>query len=272
MDETIFGKNSDPDPDSISEEFCKSFFSNEMGTEENNEKISGYVDFLQKKDYEHVPYSIIGKYVYENNIDDFDIEKNCNELSTILKENLNNEFINKTKEYIRLACFQKKYVKDNYENLENDVKDLEDRSEKSEKKLKDIEHNLGGIYAEIVALLGIFTAIAFSIFGGLQVVSSLFSKLRFSEPLISLGYVLIIGAIIGVFIYGILIILFEGIYKLTSFYDRKEVVNYPVHKGLKKYILSILGIMAIVGIIFILINTNLEAILTTVSKIISMSR
>lgn len=79
---------------------------------------------------------------------------------------------------------------------------------------------------------------------------------------------LIIGAIIGVIIYGILIVLFEGIYKLTSFYDRKEVVNYPVHKGLKKCILIILSIMAIVGIIFILISTNPEAILTTVSKII----
>ena len=237
MDDTIFDKNIDPE--SISEKFCKSFFSNEMGTEENNEKISDYVKLLQTIGYEHVSYSIIAKYVYENNIDDFDIEKNCNELSTILKEKSNKEFLNKTKEYIRLACFQKNYIKDNYEKLKNNVEGLEDRSEKSEKKLKDIEHNLGGIYAEIVALLGIFTAIAFSIFGGLQVVSSLFSKLRFSEPLISLGYVLIICAIIG------------------------------VHKELKKYILSILGIMAIVGIIFILISTNLEAILTIVSKIIS---
>lgn len=270
MDEKIFDKNSDPDPNLISEEFCKSFFSNEMGTEENNKIISKYVIFLQSKGYEHISYSIIAKYVYENNIDDFDIEKNCNELSTILKEKSNKEFINKTKEYIRLACFQKNYIKDNYEKLKNNVKGLEDRSEKSEKKLKDIEHNLGGIYAEIVALLGIFTAIAFSIFGGLQVVSSLFSKLSFSEPLISLGYVLIIGAIIGVIIYGILIVLFEGIYKLTSFYDRKEVVNYPVHKGLKKCILIILSIMAIFGIIFILFSTYHESLQITMSKIISM--
>ena len=109
MDETIFGNNSDPDPDSISEKFCKSFFSNEMGTEENNEKISGYVDFLQKKGYEHVPYSIIGKYIYENNIDDFDIEKNCNELSTILKENLNNEFINTFKKNNKNSIYNNTY-------------------------------------------------------------------------------------------------------------------------------------------------------------------
>lgn len=240
------------DLDNFSKQFCELFFSKEFGTERNNKKLLDLMEFPQKSGIKHVSYSVIANYIYDNDIEDIDVENNCSELSNVLGSDFKKEFIEKTTEYIKLAYAQKEFIISNYSKLDEHFTTMEERIENFEGKLNQVEHNLGKIYAEFVTLLGIFTAIAFSIFGGLQIVSSLFSKLEFSKPLETLGFTLINGAIIAVIIYGIILVLFEGIFKLTRISYNASENNYPINGKLKKWILSVSGILFVVGILLII--------------------
>lgn len=241
------------DLDNFSKQFCELFFSKEFGTERNNQKFLDLMEFPQKSGIKHVSYSVIANYIYDNDIEDIDVENNCSELSNVLGSDFKKEFIEKTTEYIKLAYAQKRFIVSNYSKLDEHFSTMEDRIKDFEDKLNQFEHNLGKIYAEFVTLLGIFTAIAFSIFGGLQIVSSLFSKLEFSKPVETLGFTLINGAIISIIIYGIIVVLFEGIFKLTRISYNASENNYPINGKLKIWILSVSAVLFIAGICLILL-------------------
>lgn len=236
--------NKDKDIEDLDYEFCDLFFSKDFADKNIVDKLKTNISLHIEMQEEHVSYSNIAKYIFykcdEKKMGESILDR-CAQCDVLETQN-NMKFIKKTVEDIKLACAQKEYIN-------KSIKSLKGKIEGSEKKIDKFKTNLDKIYAEFVTLLGIFTAIAFSIFGGLQALSSLFSKLEFSKPKITMGFVLIIGSIISTVIYGIIIVLMDSIYKFTNTYNNQEGKNYPISKNLNIWILIVLCLMFAVGFI-----------------------
>lgn len=103
-------------------------------------------------------------------------------------------------------------------NINERVDDLEQRVENNsinaKKNITKAENNIKKeLYPEFITLLGIFTAITFAIFGGMNLLSNLFQNLRSTHA--SLGQALILASIFGFTVLGIIEILFIWISKIN---------------------------------------------------------
>lgn len=86
---------------------------------------------------------------------------------------------------------------------------------KIENKEQGIENKIkSNIYTDFIAILGIFTAITFAIFGGMNLLSNLFQNID-STPA-SLGQALILAAVFGLIMVGIIELLFYWISKIKG--------------------------------------------------------
>ena len=101
-----------------------------------------------------------------------------------------------------------------------------------------------GIYPESIKNLGIFTAITFAIFGGINTINSISSNLHISSsnPQ-NLGNLLIAAAVLGIVLFGVIMVLFAGIAKITE-------KDYKLPLLLNISIISTLTVMFLVGCIF----------------------
>ncbi len=100
------------------------------------------------------------------------------------------------------------------------------------------------IYPEFITILGIFTAITFAIFGGINTISSISSNLKISSKSPqSLGNLLIGAAVLGIVLFGIITVLFAGISKIID----KEF-KFPLILNIS--IIATLTAMFLVGCIF----------------------
>ena len=117
-------------------------------------------------------------------------------------------------------------------NINKRVDDLEQRVENNsinaKKNITKAENNIKKeLYPEFITLLGIFTAITFAIFGGMNLLSNLFQNMKSTHA--SLGQALIFASIFGFTMLGIIEILFIWISKINLTivdkdyrYDKKE--------------------------------------------------
>ena len=228
--------------------FCKLFFSSSILEEDRLKDLKETVDVYLELGEDHAGIYNITQYIYNNSIEEMNFCK-FDERLKMISDDKNSKFLENTMEYIRLATYQKKWIRNNIKTINSDFNNktngLNRRINKSQNKIKKL-------YSDFITLLGIFTAIAFAIFGSIQSFSSLFSKLDTSNPKSTLGLVLITGSIFGIIIYGILIVLFNGISKLTctnlnqSNRDSKHVL--PI--VLDIIILVVLFLMLVSGICF----------------------
>jgi len=62
----------------------------------------------------------------------------------------------------------------------NELKIVQEELKKAKIALKGLDQNTSKIYAQFVTILGVFTAIVLSIFGGLQLISASFANLHFN--------------------------------------------------------------------------------------------
>lgn len=100
------------------------------------------------------------------------------------------------------------------------------------------------IYPEFITILGIFTAITFAIFGGINTISSISSNLKISSKSPqSLGNLLIGAAVLGIVLFGIITVLLAGISKIID----KEY-KFPLILNIS--IIATLTAMFLVGCIF----------------------
>lgn len=127
-----------------------------------------------------------------------------------------------------------------YEDLNNKLenKDIKREAETITNELKN------SIYTDFIAILGIFTAITFAIFGGINTINSISSNLKISSKTPQgLGNLLIGTSLLGIILYGIITVLFVGI-------DRTINKDYRLPILLNIAVISTLIIMFIVGCIF----------------------
>ena len=153
-------------------------------------------------------------------------------------------------------------------NIRERVDDLEQRVENNsinaKKNITEAENNIKKeLYPEFITLLGIFTAITFAIFGGMNLLSNLFQNMRSTHA--SLGQALILASIFGFTMLGIIEILFIWISEINlTKVDRdyrndrkeddaneessKEYKIYESKKKLEKIALTSLALTLLVGL------------------------
>lgn len=196
----------------LNRKFCELLFKEGNLDETETNRLNNIVSKAVHLSRWHVPYEIITEYIYsldENRIDD--IVKSVNEkLETVTagSESSDEEIFKKvlpirsdTIRHIHLAIVQKQYIDDQLNEAReglNQIKDMKD-----------------SVYSDFIAILGIFTAISFTIVGGINMIGDVLGKIK-SFRMTDIGGVVMIEAIYLVGIYIILLALLIGISKLKG--------------------------------------------------------
>ena len=166
----------------------------------------------QKRNW-HVPYEIITEKIYKSNFDSNIIESVEQKLRSYEFKNVNKEFVEKvTKDILRnveLAITQKVYIDKNVEIANSKLEEINHEFE-------EIQDTKSKIYTDFITILGIFTAITFAIFGGLQLIGTSLGNLKGFVTIKNVGGILIIASVILLSVYLILMALVVGLSKLLS--------------------------------------------------------
>lgn len=176
-------------------------------------------------------------------VSSFSIETNPKTLKNLFKiGNSYNDFYYKLKFVNQLA----KEHDLNYKGA-NQQKKINNRFKKrTQIEIDEVtNHVANSIYPVLITILGIFTAITFSIFGGIVTINSISSNLKISSknPQ-NLGNLLIGAAVLGLLLFGIITVLFSGISKVT-----KRDFKLPLLLNI--IVLATLTAMFLIGYIFI---------------------
>lgn len=199
----------------------------------NDNKAKKILHLFSEKESLSRSYSEISQKVYSLSDDEFDsLEKFMG-----ISENAENHFLGiwqggnffenddnvaekitnlqHLERHITLSCYQREYISKTVEEAENTANKAVKDSKKAQKKVK-------GIYSEFVGILGIFTAMSFTMMGSVEILGNLFGDLK-NLSSASLGYAFIVGGVYLIIIYLIILMLFIGIKKL--FTDRKYKID-----------------------------------------------
>lgn len=135
------------------------------------------------------------------------------------------------------------------QKIENQINDkntgLNALYEKVDERENNIENKIKSkVYSEFIAILGIFTAITFAIFGGMNLLSNLFQNIGSTQA--SLGQTLILAAIFGLIMWGIIELLFYWISKINGITDSTKDKNKTYFNWLA---IGVLAVILIIGII-----------------------
>ena len=162
----------------------------------------------------------IFKVIYENKIikqkfDDINKRLNKNEKNLYSDEKEFNNFKGDIQKKTKEIYIQIQEEKDYFEKAKKDI-------------FKKINET---IYPQFITILGIFTAITFAIFGGMNLLSNLFQNIKSTHA--SLGQALILVAVFNLCLWGIIELLFNWISKITN----------AKNKNINKYKLTALFIL-----------------------------
>lgn len=195
----------------LNKDFCELLFKEGNLDETETNRLNNIVSQAVHLSRWHVPYEIITEYIYsldENRIDD--IAKSVNEkLETVTAGSESDEEIFKkvlqirsdTIRHIHLAIVQKQYIDDQLNEARDGLSQVKDMKDK--------------VYSDFIAILGIFTAISFTIVGVINLIGDILGKIQ-SFKLTNIGEVVMIESIYLVGIYIILLALLIGISKLKG--------------------------------------------------------
>lgn len=168
----------------------------------------------------HSPYDEITRRIFELKKSDLkDLSQSIkNKLDSvkITRKKMNKKGIknpqakaNKITEDILRHCNLAILQKEQMNKLADESKDLIDKANNQVNSLKQV------IYTDFVSILGIFTAITFATFGGLQLLGNVFGNIK-DISFNNIGGVLILGSVFIGGTYLLLITLFSGISKISN--------------------------------------------------------
>ena len=216
---------------------------------ENDDELTEKVRKFSSDIVRHVRLSIIQKnYILQES------EKASKTASEALED------ANKAKENIKIAQEDVDKAKENIKIAQEDVDKVKDDIEDYSEDMKNIK---GNIYTDFISILGIFTAITFATFGGLQLLGNVFGQ-NASRDTHALGSALVLGSI---YIYGtylLLLALLTGIHKLMRVNDTVKVKtkikdilkdnDYHYSKKLMALISAFCLIMLVVGLLLVIFS------------------
>lgn len=162
-----------------------------------------------------IPYDQIARYVYFQNLTDSDEENEfLNKTVKLVQEKYSGDNyqalksnLDKIKSNYKLSIEQKKYfdlITNNVtekadhlveitEELEKTIDKLQKTSEELEEDYKEMSDTKSSIYTDFIAILGVFSAFVFLMFGGVDVLKSVFDVVDNLET-VSLKRLIIIGS------------------------------------------------------------------------------
>lgn len=141
------------------------------------------------------------------------------EFSILGQERLNN--LHHLEKHIKLSCYQREYM----DKISNDAKK---QAKESLEQANLAKSKIDKAYSEFTTILGIFTAITFATFGGLQLLGHVFGSIK-NVTHVSIGSTIMLGSIYLIGTYLILVALLTGIAKLG---DKKYIVSFPMRDAL----------------------------------------
>lgn len=190
--------------DYFSRKFCDFIFKSDTLKDDSEANALNVLFILMERKKVHVPYEMITDKIFSIDGESLDV------LPSMIKENLDNvskntefkrKFCEDTIRHVQLAITQKNYIDGVLDNAKKELSLLD-----------DIKKN---IYTDFISILGIFTAITFATFGGLQLLGNVFGKIN-NYNATSVGSVLMLGAVYLLGTYFILVALLKGVSELTG--------------------------------------------------------
>lgn len=200
-------------------------------------------------------HSGVGLVIYKLSNDEFEtIKEMFSDIDPafdfILNEyNLTDDVYRKFRDSVMLSIAQRDFINESSHMAEK-------TSKRVLKNLKKIKSTKTGIYSDLIAILGIFTAITFATFGATSMLSSVFSHVS-SVTVPNLGFIFITAGVYLVCLYALIAVMFVGIHKIIHSEDiNKEngKYNYQFSVNVTAPIVLFSLLLIIVG--FIVITTN----------------
>lgn len=219
---------------------------------EEDDFSSNYNDTLlyllnKSEKIDGVPYDAITKVIFE----DVKMEELENiryrveqRLSPVIDNNImyHTKFRGKFLKHVNLSITQKQHISNSTEKAKKMAEEAQTTVEKSQKQLEDMEQTKERIYTDFVSILGIFTAITFATFGGLQLLGNVFGNIK-DITFNNIGGTLILGSIFVAGTYLLLIALFSGISKISNVKR-----GYRPSKAIAVLLLSFCGLLIYFGL------------------------
>ena len=222
--------------------------SNEFSSETTYEKLCKYKDEHERLLYTVLSDKIFSCYKNSDKITDENDEVGnilsnidallvyCEDKGEISKENNIHNIVLKLKDHANLATRQYRALKQTDEEYQ----------QKFDKKISGFREKVTQeMSAQLITLVGIFTAIAFVVFGGLSSLESIFSNKRPLTEIIVIGSIWMLGMINLVFIF------LKGISNMTKL----DISSKNSNNLLEKYIwiiwFNLIFILAIISIFWI---------------------
>ena len=230
------------------EKFCNLIFKENWVKEDRNELQTIFKDIITLGDYWHVPYERITNYIYSMNVVP-DRKRIENSITLRLDEiEGTNDLKEATLRHVELAITQKEYIDKNIEAANKTLKKINNEFKEIDNELKKIQDTKSKIYTDFITILGIFTAITFAIFGGLQLIGNCLGNLTGKITLSKIGGILIIASVILLSVYLILIALMIGLSKLLS---RNEDKRYKFTGKVTACIIGTIIGLFLIGCLFV---------------------
>lgn len=177
----------DKNKPSLSVGIVQSIFTVKYSSEEEKEKQKQSIidDFQAYKKLigDNAPYPEITEYIFYNSI--VEIDSMIEQIENLgIQEDGFSDFFKSFKKHATLATIQQDYIKKNSQEAWR-------LAEKAQQQIKKVEEMKGNLYTEFIAILGIFSALIFGLFGGFSGLSEAIVSLSSKW---SMGRVLIISS------------------------------------------------------------------------------
>lgn len=191
------------------EEFCYLIFKEKWAEEDGNKLQAVFKDIITLGNFWHVPYERITNHIYNMNV--VPDRKRIEDSITLRLDEIEgaNNLKEATLRHIELAITQREYIDKNIETANKALKEINN-------EFKEIQDTKSKIYTDFITILGIFTAITFAIFGGLQLIGNALGNLTGGVTLSKVGSIIIIASVVLLSTYLILMALIVGLSKLLS--------------------------------------------------------
>ena len=215
-----------------------------LDDEQKSSFLSMYHEQLDDPDLT-IPYDQIAGVVYENENSDENNEILFGNISLILTSYTGNNYENlernleKIQNNYTLAQVQKEYILKNSKNahrllleqkcfsedLDKKLKALDETTEKIGSDVDDIHDTKSSIYTDFIAILGVFSAFVFVLFGGIEVARAVFD-IGDDLQTMDLSKMITISCLMLI---GVLTLLYSLLLWIARITDKK--IGYCMWKG-----------------------------------------
>lgn len=133
--------------------------------------LNSYFEMLSHEDPdgEHIRYDVVSFVIYQ--LGDNDLYKGDMEIYLYTEDNAECKFKEKIDKHMRLALLQ-------YKQITDAGKKADELADKSLKTMEEVESIKGQIYGEFIAILGVFSALIFGLFGGFEGIKGILSLFK----------------------------------------------------------------------------------------------